>query len=171
MTIDERYTHFREVARSLWNSGFCHIPELQNWDTQIQFQRIVEELFQLIVLIPSGIEARIELPWPETEPTEMRVVPIGPGVRILVDERDPSDSVHVYGYEATEVGEGVAFRFLEPFDWDCLGVRDFQYVRVLILSWPSAERWVGHFGLIASRDALLEISTGPPGGRSHMVGV
>ena len=165
MTSNERYSHFRNLARSLWNFGFHPIKELTDGANQLAFLRIVESLFQVIMLGPGPFYDDVELGFrfplgPDSE-LKIKVVPLFPTAQIYVGDETERVGCYTYGVLVLDVGtDEVDFEFVSPFDWDTVGIRDFQYIKVRIVSWSEHKEFEGRLALVLPADVSLNVS--PP---------
>lgn len=144
----------RESARHLWNTYFVDRVNAaeafdHKWNIVDQFRQI-ERLLLWGVVFDELDEHRCEIDPGKELVSLLHVVPEpATGVPIMISRPsadgnkywdDPVDRV-----QASEVD----LRFIEYFDWDQLGPREFQYYRVRIQSFSTHPHLVG-------RDALLE---------------
>lgn len=148
LTIDEKYAHFRMVARELWNCGFRPVSQLRDHYSQIAFQRIVESLFQAIVLRPEplfdGTGVGFRFPLDRDSPFRIEVVPMSSRTQMFIDNLSGG-----FGDPTVDAGCGsIDLEFVGPFDWDTSGIRDFQYIMVRIVSWSEDREFEGRLALV-----------------------
>jgi hypothetical protein len=60
-----------------------------------------------------------------------------------------------WDYPLKEINNDVKMTFISFFDWDQLGFRDNQYVRVLIVESPNNTEIIGKHALIESRNVIF----------------
>ena len=143
---------FREAARHLWNTAFA--PQA-TWDTRDDFDGICACLFQALVLRPHELWDRDLMPQaPLASPDAglLRVVPqSATGMRIMIN-REPQQRSGYWDHPVAMVAAGQAdLRFVQFFDWDELGARDFELVEVVI------DRFDDHADL-PGRSALVSVN-------------
>ena len=142
--------HYREVTRSVWNTGFWAQADLQTWDARDQFEQIKKLLFKALVI------ARLEeghccdlfsLP----DDRKFRVVPsTDRAVPIMIHCPREGDRNRYWDDPVKQVSASEAeLHFLDYFDWDLMNYADFQYYRVRIAAFATQPHLVG-------REALLE---------------
>ena len=166
MNPNEQYAHFRLVARTLWNFGFRPYKELSDGANQMAFQRIVESLFQVIMLGPgpfyNGTELGFRFPLVKESQLKIKVVPSYPTSQIHVGNASEEVDSYTYGVPMLDAGTGpIDLEFVGPYDWDTVGIRDFQYIMVRIVSWREHEEFEGRLALIEPFYASLEIVSLP----------
>ncbi len=150
LDITQLMDHYRNIARSVWNTGFWSVKDLQNWDAWDRFERVKKILFTALVVaqledIGCGyIDATGLTP-------NYQVVPSGTGlIPIMICRPREGDRNRYWDEPVREVSSlDVQLRFLDYFDWNYMGYVDFQYYRVSIESFRSQPHLVG-------REALLE---------------
>jgi len=148
--ITDLMDHYRDVARSVWNTGFWVQTDLQTWDARDQFEQIKKLLFKALVV------ARLEeghccdlnsLP----DDRKFQVVPsTGGPVPIMIQRSREGDGTGYWDDPVDQVkaSEAVLY-FLDYFDWNVMAYADFQYYRVRIAAFPQQPHLTG-------REALLE---------------
>jgi hypothetical protein len=125
----------RECSRHVWNTYFWPQAEVENdWDLRDRFEDINVKLFSSLVLWPLEREGQEPTPsyWHPLQPLRfMRVVPNNL-CSILINREIESG---YWDHPITEVTESdIDMRFIHYFDWSPIGHRDFEYIRVLIIS-------------------------------------
>jgi hypothetical protein len=144
--------HYRDVARSVWNTGFWAQADLQTWDARSQFEQIKKLLFKALVV------ARLEkghccdlniLP----EDNKFLVVPSTSGpAPIMIHRALEGDRNHFWDDPVRQVEASEAeLHFLDYFDWNDMSYADFHFYRARIAAFPSQPHLVG-------REALMEHS-------------
>ncbi len=158
INLDEEYTLFRSVARSLWNSGFSQNPDYKKFSYQLAFQRVAEILFQIYIFGPTKIwhEGAVANPtrFPITsdDPRRIRVVARHSGATIRMSASTEMNFEPL----AIPVGDRPhCFRFIQPFDWDQLGIRDYRHIIVLVESWTEHEECIGRIGMVDVDDCSV----------------
>lgn len=153
--ITDILNKYRECARHLWNNYFFIDEELSSYtqDQLDRYEAIDRHLFAELILDPlAKVSCQEEYfrAYPPSEPLSfLHIVPSVSGeVPILINRSGAS------GYWDDPVNKvassEVDLRFIEYFDWNSYGRRDFKFYRVRIvkfLKYPQLE----------GRDALLEV--------------
>lgn len=152
--VTQILNEYRECVRNLWNTYFIkHIPSEAEgaWDVFDEYDDICTMLFSSLVLRTLDREtykkaqAYTRIPEPLFF---LRVVPIiETGVPININRDKHSSGYWDYPISIIKSDE-VDMRFIDFFDFDLLGFRDFQYCRVRIVGSNLNADLVG-------RDALL----------------
>lgn len=160
--ITRSIANFREAARHLWN---CHyLPNLsqQNpWDVRDSFDRVSIELFNSLVLEPSGVNGTQLAAASEGNPqpiTGLRVHPSADsGVPILINRHRPRSGYWDHPKSLLAAGEAelLLARF---FDFDEIAYRDFRYLEVLIASSTSDPDIAGRWALLDFQYARVLVS-------------
>lgn len=142
---------YREAARHLWNSCFRDGDE---GDAAESFDRICEELFNVLVLRPVGVgEQSSQLNVQGFQ--SIRVVPaIEEGTPVFINRTNPSgpywdDPIAQVRPQAVELA------LIGFFDWDSCGFSEMRYLRVRIMSCRNDERLVGREALIDAAHARV----------------
>jgi len=165
---------YREAARHLWNTLFAG-SDLTDFDTVDEFAEIDDRLFDAVVT-PRAVALGGSVSYGD-EPDSRRIVPavegrslrcgcVLPGLRdslrvvptiahgtpIMIE--NPREG-YGNGYWDHPIGavrpEDVELKYIEYFDWDMLGIREYRYYMVEIL------RFEGHPEL-ERRRALLDVA-------------
>ena len=148
------FVAFRETTRHLWNSAFYR-PDADRdetaWDRRDAFSKAVTELFSAMVLESLGAnEERLPPMW-EGDPAAMTSFEVEPlaatGVPIMINRASPRTGYWDDPVRQIAPGE-LRMQFVQLFDWDELGARDFQYVETLIVDFPAHPEVVGRYALI-----------------------
>lgn len=152
--ITPLFTKCREAARHLWNTYFVDRVNAaeafdHKWNIVDQFRQI-ERLLLWGVVSDELDEHRCEIDPGKELASLLHVVPEpATGVPIMIS-RPSADGNKYWDDPVNHVrASEVDLRFIEYFDWDQLGPREFQYYRVRIQSFATHPHLIG-------RDALLE---------------
>lgn len=149
LDITESFSRYREAARHIWNTAFRVAPV--NFDDRDSFSRVASELFKAIVLDPIGLgDVRLsEMSNPAPSHfAKIAVVPSADRIPILVN-RETKEAHGYWDDPVNQLGRDEAdLRFVQFFDWDELGARDFEYVLVRIVSWHSHPHLVTRYALV-----------------------
>lgn len=147
----ELFAHFREIARVVWNLGFCANPELRLWDVLELYREATARLFEALILLALGYQGRIEEADSPGGVAEFLVRPRAAQTELLVDRNRPSKPGHVWGSPTLQLGPDspqCQLRFVRFFDWDQLAPRDLRYLEVLIQEFDDKPELVGHHALV-----------------------
>lgn len=155
--ITSLVARYRECVSSLWNTYF-HKPNV-DWDEQWSFAVIDAELFKALVLQPlgrGGVHIQPDYMNPRELLSFMRVVPDG-AASILMN-REIDSGYWDWRHPLPKVqAEDVDLRMFHFFDWDSLGPRNYDYVRVLILDSARYPEANGKHALIASDEVRFTL--------------
>jgi hypothetical protein len=142
---------YRECARHLWNTYFhADAKATQDWDIRDQFLDVAVLLLRSLVLSKVGRDDIPLLPDYRGDQAPISAFHVVVGVRSEVMVARAG----VGGYwddplRALEPND-CELRFIQFFDWDHLGVRDFAFYRVRIVASDRYPHLIG-------RDALLPV--------------
>jgi hypothetical protein len=147
MTLDHSMTQFRLASRELFNGYFRVEQPYENggWLLDERFSIVEEALFEQLVSEPHGLP---EVKYGTNQP--------GIGVTLKGSDFAPimvnraADSGY-WDHPLREVTKEVRLSFLRFFDWDLVGVRDNQYIRVVVDHWPSHPEVEGFHALIGAQ--------------------
>lgn len=143
---------YRECVRNLWNTYFINQVKSEDaWDLFDEYDKICTVLFSSLVLYLLGrttykkAPSNVRLPEPLLF---LRVVPIADtGVPINISREKESSTY--WDYPVTVVKPNDAqMRFIDFFDFDLLGFRDFKYCRVKIVASDLNPDLVAHDALL-----------------------
>lgn len=142
-----------ECARHLWNTYFLeHISPQNQWDISDEFDEICTRLFSSLVLHQIGCIAHKKSHRYEQFPEPLlclSVVPSGEaGVPISINREVKASGYWDYPIECITPSD-VDLRFIDFFDFDVVGYRDFEYYRVRVVGSPE-------YPDILGRDALIK---------------
>ena len=163
------FAAYREAARHLWNSAFyrpgLHREGNAAWDRRDAFGRVAEELFTALILDPLGVTDRRLPPESAFSPSPLtcfEVMPsAAPGVPIMINRASPRTGY--WDDPVTRVSPGdVRMQFVRFFDWDQLGLRDFQYAEVVIVESAVHPGLVGRYALMECHYAIFTFSEEMP---------
>ena len=146
MLLDDSMKKFRLASRELFNGYFRVDQPYENdgWSLEERFSIVEEQLFEQLVSVPHGLTNVYGLQQPEVS-VVLRGSEFAP---IMVNRT--ADSGY-WDHPLVEVTKEVRLSFLRFFDWDQVGVRDNQYVRVVIVEWPSHPEVSGFQALIEAQ--------------------
>ncbi len=153
MDVTVLMNRYRECARHLWNTCILnHIETKYMLDVIDKYDIICCHLFELIVLEPSGIADKKKFTSEQfLEPLlSLQIVPIPvSGAPINVNRTDKPSGYWDHNADRVKSSD-VDLRFIDFFDFNIQGYRDFEYYRVRILNAPDKT--------IVGRDALIKTS-------------
>ncbi len=136
--ITDLLNRYREASRSLWNNSFL-VPNV-DFDRVRQFDRIRLLLFSELVLGSLGpptdsVRGELELDRLVLEPLEpfqfIHVVPNAKMVPIFMN-RSLSEGPYWDAEPAHISKDDADLLYIDCFDWDVRGFREFQYYRVRV---------------------------------------
>jgi hypothetical protein len=140
---------YRDCVRHLWNTYFQRDAESeQDWDLRDEFNAVAAQLFRALILW------KVQREETEVQPDEQEPrAPLGflhvvvePRSEIMINRQTASG---YWDYPMTVVErEDLDLRFLQYFDWDVLGFRDFAYYRVRIVGSTKYPQVVGKDALV-----------------------
>ncbi len=125
----------RECSRHIWNSYFYQQAEANDdWDLRDQFEDVCAKLFTSLVLWPIEKESYTFNPaylQPQREIPFIRVIPTG-SCGVFINREICSG---YWDHPIKEVSEeDIDMRFIHYFDWSIMGIRDFEFFHVMIIS-------------------------------------
>jgi hypothetical protein len=160
--VTEIFDHFREAARSVWNTAFRPVPELRSWDAQGRFEIVKERLFEALVLLRTGDYGCCEDLSKAPRPAFCVVPDLSDTLPILIHKPREGDRNRYWDDPVTSVRRGeVELRFLDYFDWDILDYVDFEYYRVRVEAFPAQPHLVGREALVKRSYAKVMIGASP----------
>ena len=155
--ITELFQRHRECSRHLWNTYFWPLAEANDdWDLRDRFEDLSANLFATLVLRPLEkedypLKPSYELPYQEVP--FVRIVPKGVCEALVNREVDCG----YWDHPITVLTEGdVETRFIHHFDWWNLGHRDYEFVRVLIVSSVAHPELNGRHALLRPFNVRVE---------------
>jgi hypothetical protein len=150
-TLMDRY---RECARHLWNVYFLEQARKASdaaWDVRDDFARVCQLLFSALVLVPLGKdedEKAAEYDQAKKPLSFLHVVPL-PETAIPIDINREKVRSGYWDHPVNRVyAQDVDLRFIDFFDFDLLGFRDFEYYQVRIVEARDKD--------LVGREALIE---------------
>lgn len=119
--VTEHVLAYRECARTVWNGYFRHLPD--GWH---EFINVDHELFTGLVLVQAFDGYGFGSPRSEL----IRLRPrFGPKGIELLWARGEQDGRY-WNWQVRQLEPSrIELAFLEFFDWDAEGIRDFQFAR------------------------------------------
>lgn len=143
MDVTEQLLAYRETARHLWNTSLRQIATMDDvnpWDVRDRFEDSCDTLFLDHVVV--------EKRWRSGEPLPIRVVAPKGGLEMHVN-REKGERSGDWGFPCECVGRrGLELAFVDFFDFDVLGWRDFEYAEVLIRGCTDEQDLEGRFALV-----------------------
>lgn len=145
---------YRECIRNLWNIHFMpSISINEDWDAKDSFDQICTILFSVLVLDPLGLNFYKKAFSYEQHPKPINVLQVKPAtasVPIMINRE--VKSVGYWDYPVKSISPDEAeMSFIDLFDFEQLGFRDFEFYRVRIVNSSTDKNLVG-------RDALIRCS-------------
>ncbi len=143
------FTRYREVARHVWNIGFWPNPALREWDSVELYQEAAARLFEAMIILPLGYQARIDDKYNPGLTVDFSVEPATPEVDLLVNGNSEDEPGRIWGRPKIRIKpKEQRLRFVSFFDWDQTAARDFQYLEVRIEQFDGRSEVVGRRALI-----------------------
>ena len=157
--ITELVSRHRECSRHLWNTYYWPQAEAEeDWDLRDQFEDISARLFSSLVLWPLERESFQFRPanlLPYQEVPFIHVVPKGMCIAHVNREIESG----YWDHPISELKEGdVDMRFVHYFDWWVLGHREFEFIRVLIISSAEHPELNGRHALVKPLNVKVEFN-------------
>jgi hypothetical protein len=153
--IDELLNSYRESARNLWNVYIRHQilrneKEYSPWEISDEFDDLCTILFHMLVLKPLGQMNYQKTASYKATKDALPFIHVAPKheVQILIN-REKNETSGYWDYPVNSLKPNMAdIRFVDYFDFDKLGYRNFEYYHVRIVS-------SDEFPDLIERDALL----------------
>jgi hypothetical protein len=143
MSIHDRLVTFRLASRQLFNGFFRHsIKSAAALEDEERFGNVEDELFSMLVSDPEGIANTTY-----HEPQHEILIKFQAGIR---SKRWLVNRASSWGEEICP--DDAELHFEAFFDWDQMGVKDYQYVRVWVADCPSQIPLVGMEALVEFQD-------------------
>jgi hypothetical protein len=147
--VSNIFDHFRESARTIWNTAFWPDPDFHEWDSIDRFVEIQRLLFDELVLAKLGrnwpIQDIFRVPMPF-----FFAVPRSQIIPILIQNPRPGSPSGYWDHPVNQISQGAAeMQFLAYFDWDRMDYVDFHYYHLQIKKFDAQPELVG-------REALIE---------------
>lgn len=151
--ITQTMNVYRECTRNLWNIYFIeNITQKNEWDISDEFDDICTLLFSSLVLLPNNCTSYKKSHNYEKSPQPLsclRVIPtLEEGVPIQINREIMRTGYWDFPINIVKP-EDVDLRFIDFFDFDLLGFRDFRFCSVRIIGSAIYPDIIG-------RDALLD---------------
>jgi hypothetical protein len=146
MDLDVLMNRFRVASRELFNHFFhSSTHDEEPWFAQERHQEVETALFWALVTAPAELT---EVPYGELQP-EILIEPNFSGELdwMLNRERDSG----YWDDDLKHAPTDSKINFLSFFQWDWLGIRDYDLVKVVVTASPSNERLIG-------KQALVQVS-------------
>jgi len=150
---------YRECSRNLWNTYFIHNISTRNeWDICDEFDNICVLLFSSLVLIPTGCTTCNKSNYYEKFPQPipyLKVIPaIDDGVPIQINREIEKSGYWDFGLNFIRPAD-VDLRFIDYFDFDMLGFRDFKFCHVRIIGSDKYPDIIGRDALLECNDVII----------------
>lgn len=151
-SISKEMNAYRECIRHLWNTYFLNqISEEENWNAHDSFEEISTRLFSALVLTPINKSSYSKSHAYDAHQNPLLFLHVVPSLEAGVPVKINRE-INASGYWDHPVHfvkpNDVDLRFIDFFDFDLLGYRDFEYCRVRIVGASESEDLI-------ERDALL----------------
>jgi len=145
MQLNTAVNQFRLASRELFNHYF-RAPDA-NWDEAWglveRFREIEEILFQKLVAEPAALK-RVQYGNPQPEILVLLRNEIDAAPMMLNRDVDSG----YWDHPLSQITKSAQMIFVSFFDWDQLGYRDNQLVRVQVIDWPEHSEANGKHALI-----------------------
>lgn len=151
---------YRECVRHLWNTYFLDLLSIveNQWDVSDEFDEICTTLFSSLVLNPIGCTSHKKSQRYEGFPTPLSCLHVVPsakdGVPIQIAREIQSFTYWDYPIDVIKPLE-VDLRFIDFFDFDVLGYKEFEYYRVRIVDSSEYPDIIGRDALLKTRYATV----------------
>ena len=146
MLLHDRLVAFRLASRQLFNGFFRHPSNsAAAWEDEERFSNVEEELFRMLVSDPEGIP---DIAYAETQPEICIRFRAGISSKRWLLNRKGS-------WEESVCLADAEMHFEAFFDWNQVGVKDYQYVRVKVAECPDRTDLVGMEALIEFQDVYF----------------
>ena len=154
MKITRLMNKYRECARSIWNLYLMEHAALSRtkWDIKDEYDKICSILFSTIVLcsINKGSEKKA-YPY-QLCPEPLPFIRIQPISQMPIKINREIKPVGYWDHPITIISpDEIDLQFIDFFDFDTLGFRDFEYYRVRIIN-------SSNHSDILNRDALVKVN-------------
>lgn len=146
---------YRECSRSLWNIYLLDRFEEVGWDLIDDFHGLTGVLFDR--LVARGPAANIIRSKAEQTSPYIRIIPREGGAPIMIN-RPSTDGCNYWDDPVREVlPTDVDMQFVDFFDWQINGIRDFRYYEILIREFDKHPDRIGRKALIEVNYATAEL--------------
>jgi hypothetical protein len=146
---------YRDMAGMIWNCAFWPNVDLRDGDCftvgeyTAAFDEAVARLYEGMVLLPLGYDCRVQDVNHPGKGVPILIEVTSPSVDCLIDQNPPGEPSHIWSRPDLPLEEGAyEFEFMNFFDWDQLGHRDFLFLEVLIRRMDARPDTVGHHALV-----------------------
>jgi hypothetical protein len=158
--VSDIFDHFRISARSIWNTAFWPVQELQDWDCVEQFAEIRRVLFDQLILF--RIARNFPLKGIFRVPISFfQVDPVSESSPVMIQNPRPNQPRGYWDHSLKRIGPGDAeMHFVDYFDWNRFGFVDFQYYRVIIAKCDAHPELAGREALIERMNASVHLAEG-----------
>lgn len=153
--VTDLFHRYQECARHIWNASFLpSLSKATQWDTRDLFEDVCVLLFKALILMPLGHDDADKRPSYHRDKKCLHFLRIEPaassGTPIRISREEGSERCwdHPYGY--LRAGE-LDLRFVDFFDFDVLGQRQFEFYRARIVESTVDPALIG-------RDALVQVN-------------
>ena len=151
--------HYRCCVRTLWNNYFTgHQTFRADWDVSDEFEDICVQIFNTLVLNSIGKSQERKSPKYKELPTELsffHVIPsVVKGVPIQINRE--KHKFTYWDHPLTLIRPGEAdMRFVDFFNFNTAGLRDYEYCRVRIVASSIYSDIVGRNALLEYKDVTV----------------
>lgn len=161
MDITNLMNDYRECARSIWNAFLLdRNASNDNWDTIDQFDRICSILFNIIILKPINHSSHFKSLSNEQYPNPLLFLKIIPSpqtnVSIMINRDMKASGYWDYPLNLADKVD-LDLRFIDYFDFNLQGFRDFEYYRVRVVGSSQHTDIIGRDALIRSNHAVVAL--------------
>lgn len=145
---------YRECACHVWNTHF--LPASPDWDERDRFADACVALFRGLVLLPLGRDVDLQPDYRQPL-LPLRFVRVFPATNAeVIVNREVDSGYWDWGNPMPRVEkDDMDLRFIHFFDWNLLGPRDFEFVRVLIATSEKFPAASGKHALIRSTEVTF----------------
>jgi hypothetical protein len=91
------FVRYRDIARAVWNLGFCGSSGLCNWNSIGPYEEAMARFFEAMILQPLGSFERIKNPYNPGGAVEIIVQSKTPQIGLLVERNRPGGAEHHWG--------------------------------------------------------------------------
>jgi len=152
---------YRECARNIWNVYFNQQFKVDDqWTILDEYDNICVALFSSLVLNPISRTLDKKSTSYEKRPKPMmflKVIPlVDTGVPISINRSIECSGYWDYSLTCIKTFDA-DMMFIDYFDFDMVGFRDFQYCRVRIVASDLYPDLIGRDALIESNNVIIEL--------------
>jgi len=155
VTLDDSITQFRVASRELFNKYFrADVSDpREGWILDERFCEVEAVLFNEMVVEPHDLPT---VRYGAQQPSIVVSLRRGGFAPIMINREVDSG---YWDFPLKEFTADAKFSLIRFFDWDILGVRDNQYVRVSIVEWPGHPEVIGKHALIETQSVTFSKRT------------